>query len=125
MPIADFALVALDCRDPRSLAAFYRSILGGEIKQSTASDDWVRLQTPSGSDIGFQRDPDHAAPEWPNGPSQQAHLDFDVPDLDAGERAVLALGAEKAATQPSPDEWRVFTDPAGHPFCLCLASSDD
>ncbi len=125
MPIAEFALVALDCPEPAALAAFYQSIVGGEIKASTASAEWVRLQTPSGSDLGFQRDPGYTAPEWPDGPPQQAHLDFDVPDLDAGERAVIALGAERATTQPSPDEWRVFTDPAGHPFCLCLVSGDD
>lgn len=120
MAIADFALAALDCPDPRTLAAFYQGVVGGEIKQATASDDWVRLQTPSGSDIGFQRDPSYSPPDWPTGSPQQAHLDFDVPDLDEGERAVLALGATKATSQPSPDDWRVFTDPAGHPFCLCL-----
>ncbi len=125
MSIAELSLVALDCPDPTTLAAFYQNIVGGEIRASTASAEWVRLQTPSGSDLGFQRDPDYAPPGWPDGPSQQAHLDFDVPDLDAGERAVIALGAQKAATQPSPDEWRVFTDPVGHPFCLCLASGDD
>jgi len=56
MAIASFALVALDCPDPRSLADFYNEIIGGEVKQATASDDWVRLQVPNGSDIGFQRD---------------------------------------------------------------------
>ena len=118
MAIARFALVALDCTDPRGLADFYRSIVGGQVKESTASDDWVRLQTGSGVDLGFQRDPDYVSPGWPDGPSQQAHLDFDVDDLEAGERAVLAIGATKADSQPSPDEWRVFLDPAGHPFCL-------
>ena len=94
MPIATFVLVALDCPDPQALASFYQ-----------------------------QRDPAYHAPGWPGGAAQQAHLDFDVPDLDAGERSVLALGAVKAASQPTPDEWRVFLDPAGHPFCLCLIPS--
>lgn len=118
MTIGSFALVALDCPDPRSLAAFYAGIVDGEIKEATASDDWVRLQVRGGSDIGFQRDPSFRPPEWPTGTPQQAHLDFDVTDLDQGERAVLELGATKAATQPSPNDWRVFIDPAGHPFCL-------
>lgn len=117
MAIASFALVALDCPDPRSLAAFYRGIVGGEVK-GTATDEWVRLEISGGADIGFQQDLTYQPPEWPNGTPQQAHLDFDVSNLDAGERAVLALGATKAAVQPSPDEWRVFLDPAGHPFCL-------
>ncbi|HJR93500.1 MAG TPA: VOC family protein, partial [Acidimicrobiia bacterium] len=45
------------------------------------------------------------------------HLDFDVPDMDEGEKAVLALGARKAEAQPGTT-WRVYLDPAGHPFCL-------
>jgi hypothetical protein len=31
---------------------------------------------------------------------------------------LLAIGAVKAERQPKPDRWRVFLDPAGHPFCL-------
>lgn len=121
MPIARFSLVALDCPDPRSLAEFYRSIVGGEIVPQTASESWVRLELPDGSDIGFQQDPGYRAPDWPAGAPQQAHLDFDVDDLDEGERAVLAIGARKASTQPQPADWRVFLDPAGHPFCLVRA----
>jgi hypothetical protein len=34
---------------------------------------------------------------------------------------VLALGAKKAEFQPGTT-FRVFLDPAGHPFCLVLAS---
>lgn len=120
MSIAKLAVVALDCPDPRALASFYMQIVGGEIRAETASADWVRLELGSGCDIGFQRDLSYRPPDWPSGSPQQAHLDFDVPDLDSAERAVIALGAVKASTQPEPSEWRVFLDPAGHPFCLCL-----
>jgi hypothetical protein len=51
---------------------------------------------------------------------QQVHIDFDVPDLDEGERAVLAIGARKHEFQPAPDRFR-YLDPAGHPFCLVRA----
>lgn len=118
MAIARFALVALDCPDPHALAAFYQALAGGEITQSTADEDWVRLQTGTGADIGFQRDPSYRPPDWPDGSPQQAHLDFDVPDLEVAEQSVVALGAIKAASQPSPGDWTVFLDPAGHPFCL-------
>jgi hypothetical protein len=50
----------------------------------------------------------------------QFHLDFSVDDLDSAERATLALGATKFDEQPSPDNFRVFADPVGHPFCLCV-----
>lgn len=118
MPIAKFSLVALDCPDPAALAAFYQKIVGGQIKAETASGDWQRLHVDGASDLGFQLDSDHQPPTWPGGPPQQAHLDFDVPDLDEGERLVLEIGAVKAEVQPQPDDWRVFIDPAGHPFCL-------
>jgi hypothetical protein len=46
------------------------------------------------------------------------HLDFEVDDLDEGERQVLALGATKHDLQPAPEAFRVYLDPEGHPFCL-------
>jgi hypothetical protein len=46
------------------------------------------------------------------------HLDVTVDDLDTAESAVLQLGARKADYQPGTS-FRVFLDPAGHPFCLC------
>jgi hypothetical protein len=47
----------------------------------------------------------------------QMHLDFDVDDLDAAEVRVLAAGATKHPVQPG-QTFRVYVDPAGHPFCL-------
>jgi Glyoxalase-like domain len=47
------------------------------------------------------------------------HLDVIVDDLDAAEAAVTELGATRHEHQPSTS-FRVFLDPAGHPFCLCL-----
>jgi hypothetical protein len=48
----------------------------------------------------------------------QFHLHVKVDDLDAAEQAVIAIGATKFDEQPSPQNFRVFADPAGHPFCL-------
>jgi predicted enzyme related to lactoylglutathione lyase len=52
--------------------------------------------------------------------SMQMHLDFLVDDADAAEARVLAAGATKFDFQPG-DHFRVYADPAGHPFCLCIA----
>jgi predicted enzyme related to lactoylglutathione lyase len=100
------------------LARFY-SELGGWSVNDESDDEWARLDTGNGWTLDFQHVDDYRAPEWPtqNVP-QQYHLDFDVPDLDEGERNVLALGATKAEFQPGTT-FRVFLDPAGHPFCLC------
>ena len=39
--------------------------------------------------------------------------------MDASEAAVLGAGGRKHDHQPSTnDGFRVFLDPAGHPFCL-------
>lgn len=117
--IARFSLVAIDCRDPGSLAAFYSAITGWEVHPESV-EKWVELRGDSGATIAFQLAPDHVPPVWPSDDHpQQAHLDFDVPDLDIGEQQVLAIGARKAEFQPG-ETFRVFLDPAGHPFCLVL-----
>ena len=116
--IAKLSLFALDGPDPRALAAFYGAITGWEIEGD--DDEWVELRSDTGATLAFQLAPDHQPPVWPSADRpQQAHMDFAVKDLDEGERQVLALGARKAETQPST-KWRVFLDPAGHPFCLVL-----
>lgn len=121
MTIATFSLVALDCPDPLELAEFYRKIVGGSIKKNDNDPEWVRLEIEDSGDIGFQQVPDYQPPEWPDGNPQQAHLDFEVTDLDEGEARTIAIGARKTVIQPAPDSWRVFLDPAGHPFCLVTA----
>jgi hypothetical protein len=40
-----------------------------------------------------------------------------VDDVEAGEAAVLKLGATSLAA--GGENWRVYADPAGKPFCLC------
>ncbi len=121
--IARFGLVALDCPDPQALAAFYGAITGWEVEPGDS--DWVQLRSDTGATIAFQEAPDHQPPEWPSADRpQQAHIDFDVPDLDVGEEQVLALGARKAETQPG-ESFRVYLDPAGHPFCLVLDEGPD
>lgn len=103
------------------LAHFYHNILGGTIDENLAEHDWVSLKTDTGVELGFQLAPDYQPPDWPAGMPQQMHLDFDVPELDAAEEQLLAVGARKTKAQPNPERWRVFLDPAGHPFCLVKA----
>ena len=117
--IARFSLVALDCPDPQALAQFYAALTGFELDYDEG--DWVQLRSGTGATLAFQHAPDHQPPVWPSvDRPQQAHLDFDVVDLDQGEAQVLAIGARKAEHQPG-DSFRVFLDPAGHPFCLVQA----
>ncbi len=123
-PIGRLGLVAFDCDDNVALAEFYRSIVGGDVKTVDTFPAWVELHSAGGGIVAFQHIADYRPPTWPAGDRpQQAHLDIDVDDLDIGEAAVLGLGAVKAEDQPKPESWRVFLDPAGHPFCLVLNPS--
>jgi hypothetical protein len=118
-------LFALDCPDPLALAAFYSRVTGLEVEPlgDLAPEEvtWIELLNETGPTLAFQRIDGYVAPTWPEGPvPQQAHLDFLVDDLDAGEAHVLSVGATKAAHQPG-ETFRVYLDPVGHPFCLVLA----
>ena len=74
----------------------------------------------NGQCISFHRVAGYTPPTWPTQERpQQMHLDVIVDDLDAAEAAVIDLGATKHPDQPGTS-FRVFLDPAGHPFCLCL-----
>jgi catechol 2,3-dioxygenase-like lactoylglutathione lyase family enzyme len=110
--------VALECRDPAALADFYSRLTGWPVVHSNA--DWYSVgeSENAGFHLSFQRSPGHQPPTWPDpASSMQLHLHFRVDDLDAAERAVLALGGTMFDDQPG-DRSRVYADPAGHPFCL-------
>jgi uncharacterized glyoxalase superfamily protein PhnB len=110
-----FCSVALDCPDARRLAEFYAEITGGKVTYHDRY--WATVQGPGGR-IDFQTAPGYQPPTWPDKTSSmQMHLDLDVDDLDAAEARVLAAGATKYDFQPGR-HFRVFADPAGHPFCL-------
>lgn len=118
MAIARFPSIVLDCPDPRAVATFYGAMLDWPI---TEAEDWWEVRADYGQCLSFQRVDDYSAPTWPTQEvPQQMHLDVVVDDLDAGEAAVIGLGATKHEHQPGTT-FRVFLDPAGHPFCLCLS----
>ena len=117
MAIARFPSIVIDCPDPGALAAFYATMLDWK---SEVQADWVDIRAPYGQCISFQQVDDYSAPKWPGQEHpQQMHLDVVVDDLDTAEAEVIALGATKHEHQPGTT-FRVFLDPAGHPFCLCL-----
>lgn len=122
-------LIILDCPDALGLARFYAGLLGWGVEEGS-DEDWATLAPPRGgitpenpegeATLAFQRIDDFRRPTWPEGQyPQQFHLDFSVPDIDQAEPRVLELGATRHAHQPSGSgSFRVFVDPAGHPFCL-------
>ena len=105
--------VAVNCPDAGQLAAFYADITGGAV--TFADETWATVNGPGGR-IDFQTVADYTPPTWPG--TSQIHLDFLVDDLTATESRVLTAGATKHPFQPNAAHCLVFTDPAGHPFCL-------
>jgi predicted enzyme related to lactoylglutathione lyase len=108
--------VAIDCPDPKPLSDFYAALLGMEVRQQGDDGAWIADDGPL-ANVMFQGVRGYRAPRWPDPAApQQMHLDVKVDDVDTAEAAVLAIGG--VALPGRGDDWRVFADPAGHPFCL-------
>jgi catechol 2,3-dioxygenase-like lactoylglutathione lyase family enzyme len=104
----------VDAPDAAALARFYAALLGMEV---TYEGPEGALIAGDGKSVMFQQVSEYNPPRWPD-PAypQQAHLDISVDDLDAGETRALELGASRL--EGGGETFRVFADPAGHPFCL-------
>lgn len=130
--------VVLDCADARSLAEFYRQLLGlwyrpgdepppaGEPDRK--GQDWLVLRRATGGTrLAFQRVAELPEATWPAGPRpQMLHLDLTVPstaELDAHHERAMALGARllRDCSDDPEEPLRVYADLAGHPFCIFVA----
>ncbi|MER6592140.1 VOC family protein [Micromonospora purpureochromogenes] len=127
--------VVLDCTDARSLAEFYRALLGlvyrpgDEPPEAGQADergrDWLVLRTPDGApQLAFQQVDQLPETTWPeNRVPQQLHLDLtvaSVEELQVQHERVMRLGGRlRYDRSDDPDEpLRVYADLAGHPFCI-------
>jgi hypothetical protein len=111
-----FGSLSLDCADPLALGTFWAEVLGGEI--AFTSDDFVAVKLEHVW-LSMLRVENYQPTTWPEDEvPKQMHLDLAVGELEQSEQLVVRLGAKKTVVQPQPDRWRVFLDPAGHPFCL-------
>ncbi len=126
---------AIDARDCRRVAEFYRELLGlrsrpGDEPPSDGSRDdadWLVLVDASGHRVvTVQHKADTTPPTWPSEEvPMQMHMDFRVPtteDLERHRRRAEDLGAtllyDRSKDQGEP--LYVMADPAGHPFCLLV-----
>lgn len=127
---------AIDAREARALAEFYRDLLGlhyrsgDEAPPSPAPDDtdWiVLLDADDRRVLAVQEKPDLRPSTWPSEDiPMQLHMDFRVPDageLEVQRERAEELGARMLMDRSSdPDEpLYVMGDPEGHPFCLLVA----
>jgi predicted enzyme related to lactoylglutathione lyase len=115
-PVMNLFAVTIDTSDASGLARFYADLMGMEV---TYDGPEGSLIAGGGRSVMFQQVGEYAPPLWPNpARPQQAHLDITVEDLDSGEARALELGASRL--DGGGERFRVFADPAGHPFCLTL-----
>lgn len=123
----------LDAIDVRSLAEFYRQLLGlvyrpgDEPPADGGPDDadWLVLRTPDGGRaLAFQQVAEQTRTTWPSQEvPMQLHIDMTVPDVESLEAARAEAerlgGTLLLDRKDDPDEpLYVIGDPAGHPFCL-------
>jgi catechol 2,3-dioxygenase-like lactoylglutathione lyase family enzyme len=113
-PVMALFAVTIDAPDASALARFYADLTGMEV---TYDGPEGALISADDRNVMFQQVGDYSPPRWPD-PAypQQAHLDLLVEDLDIGEAGALALGASRV--NAGGESFRVFSDPAGHSFCL-------
>lgn len=114
-------VVAFDAADLETESAFWAGVLGGEVDRD---DRWHMVIVDGEPRVGVQLAPDHVPPDWPDGsPPQQVHLDLWVDDFEEAHECVVRLGArvlQPARGATEGDDFQVYADPAGHPFCLCF-----
>jgi catechol-2,3-dioxygenase len=107
--------VMMDCPDAKTLSAFYAELLGKPVTYE--SEGMAMIGAEGNQPVLFQQVEDYTAPAWPDpARPQQLHLDITVPEIEAAERAALAIGATRLPGEG--ENWRVYADPANKPFCL-------
>jgi hypothetical protein len=113
----DRQVVVFDAADLAAESTFWAGVLEGTVD---AEDDWHMVIVEGESRVGVQLAPNHVPPDWPDGtPPQQMHLDLWVDDLPSAHDRVMSLGAKVLKLAEETDNFQVYADPAGHPFCLC------
>lgn len=127
----------IDTTEPRTLAEFYRKLLGYVYRPGDeptgvgeADDpDWLALTDTAGTRrLAFQQVDQLETTTWPsNEVPMQMHLDLTVRDsgeLERQRQRVEELGAIVLLdrTNDEDEPLLVFADPAGHPFCIFVVS---
>jgi catechol-2,3-dioxygenase len=114
-PATTVMSVVLDCPDATALSVFYAELLGKPVTYE--SEGMAMIGEEGEQPVLFQQVEEYTAPAWPDpARPQQFHLDVTVPEIEAAERAALAIGATRLPGEG--ENWRVYADPASKPFCL-------
>ena len=110
-----FSELCIDCRDAKSLAAFWLDVLDWQIADAT--DTAVQIVAPQGGApmLTFLQVPE------PKTVKNRLHIDVNPKDREQSEEVdrLLALGATRADVGQGTDvAWVVRADPEGNEFCV-------
>jgi len=111
--------IVLDAADLETESRFWQRLLGGSVVKKERHHI---VESDGAPIVAVQLAPEHVPPDWPTGQPQQMHLDLAVDDIAEAHRQAVEAGArvlESTIDDAAPSGYRVFADPAGHPFCLC------
>ena len=110
--------VTYNVRAKELAARFWEEVLGVKrIPKQVDSDHIIWLQIPSGAMVHLI--------ETPDGPSIPSHHGaFEVDDIEAANKAVIAMGIETTDINTRNDGQRVFfiNDPEGNRIEICTVS---
>ena len=115
--------LVLDCRDPRSLAAWWAEVLGYAIV-GTEEDGSIEIGPPGQPPKGAVPTILFAPVTEPAPGKLRLHLDLNATDRDqeAELQRLLELGATPVDVGQGPISdtmtWHVLADPEGNEFCL-------
>ncbi|RII13379.1 Glyoxalase-like domain protein [Streptomyces sp. YIM 130001] len=119
-----FTELAVDCRDPERLAAFWCEVLGFEVIDRSEGKVEIGSWVPTVEEVrARQMPPTVLFIEVPEGRSVKNRLHLDVSPIDRSTddeaNRLLALGATRADVGQGPDrKWVVMADPEGNEFCV-------
>lgn len=108
--------VTFDAEDINAESMFWAAVFDGEV---VGEGEYREIRCPDGTTpVGVQLAPGHVPMNWPDTPAR-AHLDVVVEDIEAAHEEVVSLGATLLQRATGGENFNVYADPAGHPFCLC------
>jgi len=111
----DLSWIAVDSRDPESLARFWAEVLGFEILDSSPEEVLMRPPDGAGPHVLFLSVPDHKVVK------NRLHFDLRPDDQTAEVERVLGLGATPVDIGQGDVSWVVLADPEGNEFCILRA----
>lgn len=119
MTVGRLTQLTFECDDPERSARFWQEVL--DLPDPEGDPDAMTLRWEPVGRLSFHRVAGYRRPSWPGERGEQhAHVDLLVEDLRATCLAVEKAGATALTDvmDRGPKAWRIYADPAGHPFCL-------